>query len=104
METILVALITTIGVISTTIIQGKQAIRKDTIEAKLNDIRVSLNNEKLARCKVDLINIMSRIENGYVPTEQEKIILKEEKDDYNDLGGDSYVDDMYDKLVKEGKL
>lgn len=97
-------LITTIGVIATTIIQNKQANRKDNIDAKLSDIKRALESEKLDRCKSDLIVIMSRIQNSYTPTTEEKMILYETKKKYNDLGGDSYVDDMFEKLKKEGKL
>lgn len=97
-------LITTIGVIATTIIQNKQANKKDSIDAKLTDIKKALENEKLDRCKSDLIVIMSRIQNGYKPTTEEIMVLYETKKKYNELGGDSYVDDMFDKLKKEGKL
>ena len=47
---------------------------------------------------------MSRIQNGYNPTTEEKMILYETKEKYNDLGGDSYVDDMFDKLREGGKI
>lgn len=115
METIIVALITTLGVISTTIIQGIQARKKDNINSKLNAIQVdfrceiqkiskALEDEKLDRAKADIVGLMSRIQNGYEPTVEEKIILFETKKKYNDLGGDSYVDDMFDKLKKEGKI
>lgn len=97
-------LITTIGVIATTIIQNKQANKKDSIDAKLTDIKKALENEKLDRCKSDLIVIMSRIQNGYNPTTEEIMVLYETKKKYNELGGDSYVDDMFEKLKKEGKL
>ena len=104
MKEIILALISVLGVVATTIIQGVQAGKKDTIEAKLSDIKNSLKNEKLDRCKSDLVVIMSRIQNGYVPTTEEKMVLYETKQKYNDLGGDSYIDDMFDKLRKENKL
>lgn len=104
METIIVALISTLGVIATTLIQMIQTNKKDNIENKLTNIQLALKSEKLDRCKSDLIVIMSRIQNGYTPTTEEKMILYETKKKYNDLGGDSYVDDMFDKLRKEGKL
>lgn len=96
--------ITTLGVVITALIQTYQANKKDKIETLLNSIKVDLKNEKLARCKVDLINVMSRVDKGYVLNESERSVLYEEKKDYNDLGGDSYVDDFWDKLKKEGKL
>lgn len=104
MWTFLGALATTLGVIATTIIQTRQANKKDNIDAKLTDIKKSLSEEKLDRCKSDLIVIMSRIKNGYIPTTEEKMILYETKKKYNDLGGNSYVDDMFDKLRKESKI
>jgi hypothetical protein len=115
METIIVALISTLGVISTTIIQGIQARRKDNMNSKLTAIQIDfrselkniasdLRKEKLDRAKADLVGLMSRIQNGYIPTAEEKMILYETKEKYNALGGDSYVDDMFDKLKKEGKI
>ena len=35
---------------------------------------------------------------------EQRRIIYEEKETYNKLGGDSYVDDMFDRLKKEGKL
>lgn len=115
METIIVALITTLGVISTTIIQGVQAKQKDNMNSKLSAIQIdfrkeikevnsALRQEKLDRAKSDLVGLMSRIQNGYNPTTEEKMILYETKEKYNDLGGDSYVDDMFDKLREGGKI
>ena len=80
---------------------------KDTekvIKADLMKVRNSLSEETLNRCKVDLINVMSRVQNGYKLTEEERRILIEEKEQYNKLGGNSYVDDMFERLKKEGKL
>lgn len=74
------------------------------IKNKFLKLEESQNEEKLDRCKVDLINTMSRVQNGYTLTEEERRILIEEKSKYNKLGGDSYVDDMFDRLKKEGKL
>lgn len=104
MDNIIVAIISLIGVIATTVIQSIQANKKDSIDTKLSDIKIALENEKLDRCKSDLVVIMSRIKNGYVPTTEEKMVLYETKQKYNELGGDSYIDDMFDNLRKEGKL
>ena len=97
-------IITTLGVVATALIQAIQANKKDSISSKLTNIQLALNEEKIDRCKSDLVVIMSRIKNGYEPTTEEKMILHETKKKYNDLGGDSYVDDMFEKLKKEGKL
>ena len=115
MATIIVAVITTLGIIATTLIQTISASKKDRIETKLNSISVNFDNklgelsnnlkqEKLDRAKADLVGLMSRIRNGHIPTTEEKMILYETKKKYNDLGGDSYVDNMFDNLKKEGKL
>lgn len=80
---------------------------KDTeksIKADITKVKKSLDDETLSRCKVDLINVMSRVQNGYKLTEEERRILIEEKEQYNKLGGNSYVNDMFDRLKKEGKL
>jgi hypothetical protein len=79
-------------------------IIKDTLKDELSDIKKNLKEESLSRCKSDLVVIMSRIQNGYVPTREEVMVLYETKTKYNKLGGDSYIDDMFDKLKKEGKL
>lgn len=115
METILVALITTSGVIITSLIQYRQSIKKDNMESKLNAIQIdfkkeikslniALKQEKLDRAKADLVGLLSRIQNGYIPTTEEKMMLYETKEKYNKLGGNTYVDEMFEKLKKEGKL
>ena len=122
METIVVALISGLCAAVPNIIATLSTNRKEnikTLEKNINknikDLEVSLKadntktrnqlkEETLSRCKVDLINAMSRIQNGYDPTEEERRILIEEKETYNHLGGNSYVDDMFERLKKEGRL
>lgn len=115
METIIVAIISSLGVVATALIQSIQANKKDKIESKLSSMSVNFDNklnglsknleaEKLDRAKGDLVGLMSRIRNGYVPTTEERIILYETKEKYNALGGNTYVDEMFEKLKKEGKI
>lgn len=122
METIVVALISGLCVAIPNIIATLSTNRKEnikTLETNINKnikgletslkadntkTRNQLKEETLSRCKVDLINAMSRIQNEYDPTEEERRILIEEKDTYNRLGGNSYVDDMFERLKKEGRL
>ena len=85
-------------------IKGSIKDTERTIKADITKVRNSLSEETLNRCKVDLINVMSRIQNGQSITEEERRILIEEKEQYNKLGGNSYVDDMFERLKKEGKL
>lgn len=76
-------------------------------ESKADDIRL---NEKLDTidmdvCKRFLIVEMTKIQDGtYVPNEEQKRMLHETKKTYNDKGGDSYVDSMFDKLLDKGLL
>ena len=39
-----------------------------------------------------------------VPSEEQKRVLKDTKDEYNAAGGDSYVDDMYEDLRNKGLI
>jgi len=60
---------------------------------------------KVSELKRFLITEMSKIEQkSFIPTENEKRILSEAKDEYNFHGGDSYVDDMYEKLKRENLI
>ena len=101
---IIVAVISALGVVATTLIQTISANKKDKMESLLNDIRIALKNESLSRCKVDLINALGKVVNGYQPTEEERRVLYEEKEEYNKLGGNSYVNDLFERLQREGKL
>ena len=85
-------------------IKGSIKDTEKVIKSDLTKLRNSLNEETINRCKVDLINVMSRVQNGYTLTEEERRILIEEKEQYNHLGGNSYVDDMFERLKKECKL
>lgn len=85
-------------------IKGSIKDTEKSIKADITKVKKSLDDETLSRCKVDLINVMSRVQNGYKLTEEERRILIEEKEQYNKLGGNSYVNDMFDRLKKEGKL
>lgn len=104
MWTAIGALFTTLGVVATALIQKKNTDKKDKIETLLSAIKVDIQNETLNRCKADLINAMSEIHKGASLTEEQKRIIYEEKETYNKLGGNSYVDEMFDRLKKEGKL
>lgn len=102
--TTMTALISGLCVAIPNVIATIVSSKKNSIKEELKEIKQALKNETLSRCKVDLINAMSKIQNGYVPTEEERRILIEEKEQYNSLGGNSYVNDMFDRLKKEGKL
>lgn len=92
-----------ISEIQGSILDKIEALRK---ESKDDDVKLhkKLDKQHINDLKRFLITEMSKIQNkDYVPNEEQKSILKEAKKEYNDLGGDSYVDDMYEDL-REQKL
>lgn len=109
---IIVAIISLIGVV----IQTKSKEKQDSIEKKIDEFRKESKkaDDKLHDEIVDtrmnlskrfLITEMTKIKNGhYTPTENQKAVLKDTKDEYNKAGGDSYVDEMYEDCRKQGIL
>lgn len=76
-------------------------------ESKADDVRLNkkLDIINMDVCKRFLIVEMTKIQDGaYVPNEEQKRMLHETKKTYNDKGGDSYVDSMFDKLLDKGLL
>ena len=76
-------------------------------ESKSDDARISqkLDDHELNSLKRFLITEMTKIKNGtYIPSEEQVRIIHEAKDEYNSLGGDSYVDDMFEDLHSQGLL
>ena len=70
-------------------------------ESKEDDKRLNnkLDNIDMENCKRFLIVEMTKISDGeYKPTEEQKRIIYETKERYNDLGGDSYVDSLFERL------
>ena len=82
-------------------IDGKLDVMKSASEERAKALWDSITEHQLRYFKDELVGTLSRIENGYKPTTEEKHILHEQKAKYNELGGDSYVDEMWDKLVKK---
>ena len=110
---IIVAIISLIGIIIQTKSHNKLQKQSDivkTMDAKLDKLRAEAKkddfnlNKKLDENKMNdlkrfLIIEMTKIDQGiYQATDNQRRMLKEAKDEYNRAGGDSYVDDMYDKL------
>ena len=70
-------------------------------ESTESDKRISdqIQEVRMTVCKRFLVTELSKIEEeNYIPSEEQKRVLKDTKDEYNAAGGDSYVDDMYDDL------
>lgn len=116
---IIVAIISLIGIIIQTKSHNKLQNQSDivkTMDVKLDKLRAEskkddfklnkkLDENKMNDLKRFLIIEMTKIDQGiYQATDNQKRMLKEAKDEYNRAGGDSYVDDMYDKLKDKNLL
>ena len=76
-------------------------------ESTQSDKRISdqIQEVRMTVCKRFLVTELSKIEEeSYIPSEEQKRVLKDTKDEYNASGGDSYVDDMYDDLRDKGLI
>lgn len=76
-------------------------------ESKQSDKRISnqIQEVRMTVCKRFLVTELNKIkEENYIPSEEQKRVLKDTKDEYNAAGGDSYVDDMYDDLRDKGLI
>lgn len=117
--TVLVAIIGLIGVIIQTKSHNKLKTQEEilnTVEYKIDTLKKESKeddrklNEKLDAmdmdsCKRFLIVEMTKIQDGaYKPNEEQKRMLYETKERYNDDGGDSYVDRMFENLQEKGLL
>lgn len=87
-----------------TIIDSKLDKLKADSDASDKELRECITEHHLRYFKDQLVITMSKIEAGYIPTIEEKHILHEQKAKYNELGGDSYVDEMWDNLHSKGLL
>ena len=116
---IIVAIISLIGIIIQTKSHNKLQKPSDivnTMDAKLDKLREKskkddfklnkkLDENKMNDLKRFLIIEMTKIDQEiYRATDNQRRMLKEAKDEYNRAGGDSYVDDMYDKLKDKNLL
>lgn len=120
---VIVAIIGLIGVI----LQVKSKEKTESIDLKIDNIKKDFTNElitfkeestesdkrisdqiqevRMTICKRFLVTELSKIEEkNYIPSEEQKRVLKDTKDEYNAAGGDSYVDDMYDDLRDKGLI
>ena len=76
-------------------------------ESTESDKRISdqIQEVRMTVCKRFLVTELSKIqEESYIPSEEQKRVLKDTKDEYNSAGGDSYVDDMYDDIRNKGLI
>lgn len=117
--TVIVAIIGLIGIIiqnrSHTKLKSQEELLK-TVDEKIDKLKTQSTeedkrlNDKLDAidmdsCKRFLIVEMTKIKNGtYMPNEEQKRMLYETKTRYNNDGGDSYVDSMFEGLQNKGLL
>ena len=120
---VIVAIIGLVGVI----LQVKSKEKTESIDSKIDNMKKEFTNElitfkeestesdkrisdqiqevRMTVCKRFLVTELSKIEEeNYLPSEEQKRVLKDTKDEYNAAGGDSYVDDMYDDLRDKGLI
>lgn len=117
--TIAVAIIGLIGIIIQTHSNNKLKSQEDllkTVDEKMDKfkkqsqdedrkINAKLDKMEMDNCKRFLIVEMTKIQDGtYVPNEEQKRMLHETKKTYNDKGGNSYVDSMFERLQAKGLL
>lgn len=110
--TVIVAILSTIGIWIQTKSKEKQESMSKVLdsmrkESKDGDAKLSakLDSTKKETLKVFLTNEFTKIRDGYyTPNEEQKKLLHECKKEYNDLDGDTYVDDMFDELRNDGLL
>lgn len=76
-------------------------------ESKKDDAKLNkkLDDHELSSLKRFLVGELTKIRDGvYVPSDSQRCLLHEAKREYNGLGGNSYVDEMFDDLVAKGLL
>lgn len=117
--TVLVAIIGLIGIYIQTKSNNKLKSQEDllkTVDEKMDKFKKQsadedrklhskLDKMEMDNCKRFLIVEMTKIQDGtYVPNEEQKRMLHETKKTYNDKGGNSYVDSMFERLQAKGLL
>lgn len=63
-----------------------------------------INEFELSSIKTDLVNFINDVESGIEKSEIQKLNAHELYDRYKKIGGNSYVHDHFEKLLKEGKI
>ena len=87
----------------------KTAVKKEIkdeispLKTEINQVRNDARINRINSLKTDLVNLMSLAEDGSI-TKEQKINAHELYDEYSSNGGNSYIHDWWEKLVKEGKI
>jgi hypothetical protein len=77
--------------------------RLEPIRQEIKDLRENTTKNNLSSIKTDLINLMELADKKAISTEQ-KLRAHELYDYYRQHGGNSYVHDKWERLIKENKL
>ena len=77
--------------------------RLEPIRQEIKDLRENTTKNNLSSIKTDLINLMELADKEIISTEQ-RIRAHELYDYYCQHGGNSYVHDKWERLIKENKL
>lgn len=117
--TVLVAIIGLIGIVIQNKSNNKLKSQEDllkTVDDKMDKLKTqSIEEDKRLNKKLDIMDMdnckrfliveMTKIQDGmYTPNEEQKRMLYETKERYNNDGGDSYVDSMFEGLQAKGLL
>lgn len=93
----LISIVPTMATLIVTILNNKRISNFDSL-------RTALDKYQLTTDKRFLVSELSEIKQGVAKNEQQKALIHEAKDEYQKLGGNSYVDAMYNDLLHAGKL
>ena len=117
--TVLVAIIGLVGIVIQNKSNSKLKSQEDllkTVDDKMDKLKTqSIEEDKRLNKKLDIMDMdnckrfliveMTKIQDGmYTPNEEQKRMLYETKERYNNDGGDSYVDSMFESLQAKGLL
>ena len=117
--TVLVAIIGLVGIVIQNKSNSKLKSQEDllkTVDDKMDKLKTqSIEEDKRLNKKLDIMDMdnckrfliveMTKIQDGmYTPNEEQKRMLYETKERYNNDGGDSYVDSMFECLQAKGLL
>ena len=100
MTEIIIAIITTIGVIVSSVVNlliNSKNVKKKDLDEKIDEVQMD-------NCKNYLVQAIAKVEAGgkLSPVEMERYY--ENYDTYTKLGGNSYIHSETEKLEKEGLL
>lgn len=110
-STIIVSIITTVGMIVVAIINRRTNKKveeisdiKQDIEAMREESKENMKKHTLESDKTYLVDFLSELKNGVHKSSVQKQRAKEIYDRYTDNGGNSYVHDDWDDCRKKGLL